>query len=133
MAFGLIQAGMVAAHLKDSEMTEILLQSLAKNDYYPTFASSHDYGPNIFNVDISGGLPAMMLECIAQSIPVLRKDLIIDHYEIRLLPALPESMRSGKVDGLRLRGGFQMNLRWRDGKLLDYSLKNILNNRYVIV
>lgn len=133
MAFGLIQAGMVAAHLKDSEMTEILLQSLAKNDYYPTFASAHDYGPNIFNVDISGGLPAMMLECIAQSIPVLRKDLIIDHYEIRLLPALPESMRSGKVDGLRLRGGFQMSLRWRDGKLLDYSLKNILNNRYVIV
>ncbi len=132
MAFGLVQAGMVAAHLQDSAMTEILLQSMARNNYYPTFASSHDYGPSTFNVDISGGLPALMLECIAQSFPILKEDYSIDHFEIRLLPALPGCMKTGEVDGLRLRGGFQLYLRWKDGLVEEYRLDNPYGQKYVI-
>lgn len=132
MAFGLVQAGMVAAHLQDSAMTEILLQSMARNNYYPTFASSHDYGPSTFNVDISGGLPALMLECIAQSFPILKEDYSIDYFEIRLLPALPGCMKTGEVDGLRLRGGFQLYLRWKDGLVEEYRLDNPYGQKYVI-
>lgn len=132
MAFGLIQAGMVAAHLQDADMTETMLQSMACNDYYPTFASSHDYGPNLFNTDISGGLPALMLECIAQSFPILADDYSIDHYEIRLLPALPESMKSGEVRGLCLRGGFRLNMSWKDGAVTEYELENLLGRKYTL-
>lgn len=133
MAFGLIQAGMVAAHLGDADMTEILLQSVARNNYYPTFASSHDYGPSIFNVDISGGMPALMLECVAQSFPILREDKSIDYFEIRLLPALPQSMKSGEVDGLYLRGGFRLYMKWKDGKIEEYRVENQNNQKYVIL
>jgi len=72
MAFGLIQCGMTAAHLGDANMVGILLSQMAQSNYYPTCASSHDAGPNIFNTDISGGLPALMLEALAQSSPVYR-------------------------------------------------------------
>jgi alpha-L-fucosidase 2 len=46
-------------------------------------------------------------------------------YEIELLPSLPKSWASGKVRGLRARGGFQINITWRSGKLVSTRISSI--------
>jgi hypothetical protein len=130
MAFGLIQCGMTAAHLGDGAMVGALLGQMAQLNYYPTFASSHDAGPRIFNTDISGGLPALMMEALAQSSPVPDGEGRIASFEIRLLPALPSCMASGRITGLRLRGAYSLDMEWKDGKVVDYRVESFAGLPY---
>jgi len=43
--------------------------------------------------------------------------------EIELLPALPTAWRTGAVQGLRARGGYGLDLAWRDSRLADATLR----------
>jgi len=42
---------------------------------------------------------------------------------LQLLPALPDAWPNGKVTGLRARGGYQVDFRWKDGKVTDYVVR----------
>jgi alpha-L-fucosidase 2 len=69
-----------------------------------------------FQIDANFGAPTAMLEMLVQSRPG----------QIDLLPALPAAWaRSGRVTGIGVRGGFTLDLEWRNGKVSGLTLHSV--------
>jgi hypothetical protein len=105
MAFGLVQMGLAAAHIQDTKHAYECVDWLCNSYWSPAFTAYHDPG-KIFNVDICGGLPAVVTEMLVQS----SADNIV------LLPALPGQWPQGKVKGVGTRCGVTLDLTWEYGK-----------------
>jgi len=102
MAFGLVQMGLSAAALRDAGMSYEIVDWLTNNFWNTNLVSTHN--PNeLFNTDICGGLPAVVLAMLVDSRP--------GHLD--LLPALPKQWPRGSVQGVRCRGNLEVrSLHW---------------------
>lgn len=118
MVFGLAQMGMVTANLGDRQKTGEIINWMSKYYWAPSLATYHNSG-DLFNMDMSGGFPAVIMRSLAYSEPGL----------VKLLPGLPYDWKSGSLEGMALRGQIVMNrLAWSDNKV-EVTLTSAINQK----
>lgn len=104
-----------------------LLRAVApEGDRSPDYHHGGGTYPNLFDahppfqIDGNFGGTAGVCEMLLQS----RYDALSKQCSIELLPALPRAWSSGRVSGLCARGGYEISMRWRDGKMVEVTVFN---------
>ncbi|MFO8011680.1 MAG: glycoside hydrolase N-terminal domain-containing protein [Phycisphaerae bacterium] len=107
MSFGLVQLGQAATSLGEGDLAYACLKSLVNRYWFNNLASTHNHR-SLFNMDISGGMPAVIIKMLVAS----------DPGEVHLLPALPSAWPSGTIEGVLCRGQIEVErLQWRKDRL----------------
>lgn len=106
------------ARLKDAEKSHWYVSRLISQNMLPNMLSnifSRKSGRQLFQIECNFGASAAVAEMLLQS----------HNDRVDLLPALPVEWAKGKVTGLRARGGFEVDIRWADGKLVEAKIKSL--------
>lgn len=108
MSFGLVQLGQAAATLGEGELAYQAVVRLVNSYWLNNLASMHN-PKSLFNMDVSGGLPAVLIQMLVNSAPG----------KVQLLPALPKGWPSGTIEGALCRGQIEVKrLTWKPGHIV---------------
>ena len=103
MSFGLVQLGQAATSLGEKDLAYRSFLPLVNRYWLSNLASTHNYR-SLFNMDVSGGLPAVLIKMLVASEPG----------SLQLLPALPDAWPEGAIEGVLCRGQIEIQrLEWK--------------------
>ncbi len=103
MAFGQAQMGAVAASLRMPELAFENVDMLSNWFWFPESMMTAHNPRSIFNTDIAGGIPQLIIRMLSDAQPGW----------LELLPALPAQWPSGRITGILCRGGVEIRtLEW---------------------
>ena len=109
--WGMVWRACIWARLHDGDRAYSILRGFI-GSLYPNLWGNCN---NTFQIDCNFGYAAAVGEMLLQS-----------HMGcIHLLPALPQAWPTGSVKGLRARGGFEVDMEWKGGKLVRAVIRNV--------
>jgi alpha-L-fucosidase 2 len=132
----------IFARLLESEHAYRMLADVLQTKTHGNLWTTHPP----FQIDCNFGYPAGVNEMLVQSHLTVGKypntpipkdpNLEIQNVEpgtanipiIQLLPALPKAWKDGHVEGMRVRGGFELDMEWKDGTLTKAALRGVSND-----
>ncbi|HCR90637.1 MAG TPA: hypothetical protein DIW50_09310 [Prolixibacteraceae bacterium] len=114
------------ARLLDGDHSFLLLKNLMvpagnnpidytnKGGLYPNLFDAHPP----FQIDGNFGATSGITEMLLQShLKDKNGNFILD-----ILPALPKALSTGEISGICARGGFEINMKWKAGKLINLEV-----------
>ncbi|MFO1477637.1 MAG: glycoside hydrolase family 95 protein [Verrucomicrobiota bacterium] len=113
------------ARLHDGQNAHDNLVALLQKSTLPNLFDNHPP----FQIDGNFGGAAGMMEMLVQSQQrVEGRASKVESRVLELLPALPAAWSVGWVNGLRARGGFEIDLHWDEGRLTSGRIHSLLGN-----